>query len=507
MESTSTSNNHAQNYHPYFYLSESAAKNLLQYEYKGVDNSLIYKYILSPFANYLVNRITPTWLAPNLITLMGLAIMFIAYCITAFYYMTSPSSHTATTGIPATTPVTGNEYELALSQSQRAVVPNWVFAFNALAMLLYQTLDNMDGKQARKTLSSSPLGLLFDHGCDAINSIFGSQMWIAAMDLSVSTHPWAAFVCVFSPMTLFFIATWEEYHTHVLVLPIFNGPTEGLLLAVCTMLLSFFTHPHTFWHSTSLWDTYAPKIIDTSSSWTHVELLISITLIMTIREIIFKIYAVMFQPLSNGLSKLLSLLPFFTLVLLTLLIGYMDIPLMERNFTLFLHLISALFVEMVTSMMLDHLTKQPYTCFRLILIPYGILTGLVILHQQGFLVEETSTFYFTNNNINHILDMYVAIYTTMVLVYLFIKGRIIIHEICMILGIYCFDIVTPRGPDYTAVQAVLSIFNVDNHPTSSTSNHHQPTMISPNDTSSILLSLQYNTIGESTGVPSKEKVS
>ena len=31
-------------------------------------------------------------------------------------------------------------------------------------------LDNMDGKQARRTGSSSPLGMLFDHGCDALTT-------------------------------------------------------------------------------------------------------------------------------------------------------------------------------------------------------------------------------------------------------------------------------------------------------------------------------------------------
>jgi ethanolaminephosphotransferase len=30
----------------------------------------------------------------------------------------------------------------------------------------------VDGKQARRTNSSSPLGQLFDHGCDAINTNF-----------------------------------------------------------------------------------------------------------------------------------------------------------------------------------------------------------------------------------------------------------------------------------------------------------------------------------------------
>lgn len=35
---------------------------------------------------------------------------------------------------------------------------------------MYQTLDSIDGKQARRTNSSSPLGELFDHGCDAVSA-------------------------------------------------------------------------------------------------------------------------------------------------------------------------------------------------------------------------------------------------------------------------------------------------------------------------------------------------
>lgn len=31
-------------------------------------------------------------------------------------------------------------------------------------------LDNLDGKQARRTGTSSPLGLMFDHGTDALTT-------------------------------------------------------------------------------------------------------------------------------------------------------------------------------------------------------------------------------------------------------------------------------------------------------------------------------------------------
>ena len=37
-------------------------------------------------------------------------------------------------------------------------------------MFLYQSLDAIDGKQARRTNSQSPLGELFDHGCDSVSA-------------------------------------------------------------------------------------------------------------------------------------------------------------------------------------------------------------------------------------------------------------------------------------------------------------------------------------------------
>ena len=42
--------------------------------------------------------------------------------------------------------------------------PSWVYLLAAVCVFLYQTLDAIDGKQARRTGTSSPLGQLFDHG-------------------------------------------------------------------------------------------------------------------------------------------------------------------------------------------------------------------------------------------------------------------------------------------------------------------------------------------------------
>jgi hypothetical protein len=39
-----------------------------------------------------------------------------------------------------------------------------------IGLFIYQSLDAIDGKQARRTGSSTPLGELFDHGCDSVST-------------------------------------------------------------------------------------------------------------------------------------------------------------------------------------------------------------------------------------------------------------------------------------------------------------------------------------------------
>lgn len=144
----------------FFFLSPEAAKSLPNYQYRGQDLSLIYRYILSPIASFLVHQCTPRSVAPNSITLAGLVWMVASYGF-MWYYAPLVLQDDST-----------EEAEPSVS------LPRWIFLFNAIATLVYQTFDNMDGKQARRVGASSPLGLLFDHGCDAVNSLFGSANWM-----------------------------------------------------------------------------------------------------------------------------------------------------------------------------------------------------------------------------------------------------------------------------------------------------------------------------------------
>jgi ethanolaminephosphotransferase len=52
----------------------------------------------------------------------------------------------------------------------------------------YIILDNCDGKQARRTGSSSPMGMLFDHGCDAFVAMFNSYLLMRMF--SIGTDPY-----------------------------------------------------------------------------------------------------------------------------------------------------------------------------------------------------------------------------------------------------------------------------------------------------------------------------
>jgi ethanolaminephosphotransferase len=59
-------------------------------------------------------------------------------------------------------------------------LPSWFCAFMGVAFMGYMLCDNTDGKQARRTGSSSPLGMLIDHGMDSITAVINTML-ITAM--------------------------------------------------------------------------------------------------------------------------------------------------------------------------------------------------------------------------------------------------------------------------------------------------------------------------------------
>jgi len=60
--------------------------------------------------------------------------------------------------------------------SLKKEIPNVMYVLFAFFVFLGQTFDAIDGKHARKTNKSSPLGQLMDHGCDAFSNSFVAIM-------------------------------------------------------------------------------------------------------------------------------------------------------------------------------------------------------------------------------------------------------------------------------------------------------------------------------------------
>lgn len=50
-------------------------------------------------------------------------------------------------------------------------IPGWFCFLLGMSFFIYMLCDNTDGKQARRTGSSSPLGMLIDHGMDCVTSV------------------------------------------------------------------------------------------------------------------------------------------------------------------------------------------------------------------------------------------------------------------------------------------------------------------------------------------------
>jgi phosphatidylglycerophosphate synthase len=109
-------------------------------------------------------------------------------------------------------------------------------------MFGYQTLDNMDGKQARRTGTSSALGFLFDHGCDALNSFVSSVHVAACLGLGWDY----GIIILFNTFLPFFMQSWEHYFVGEFILPVVNGPSEGILVCV-GMLICSATFGSTWW--------------------------------------------------------------------------------------------------------------------------------------------------------------------------------------------------------------------------------------------------------------------
>ena len=164
----------------------------------------------------ILEKCVPLWLAPNLITLAGFSFILLPHLLTLVIY--------------------DNELE--------GRIDGWYCVFTGVCFFMYNTLDNIDGKQARRTGTGSPMGMLFDHGLDAATCALSNysffRMWQCGPGLP-------ALIQVMMSTIMAYYLFLEEYYIGKLVLGKFTGPDD---LGISLTLLCFFT---AYYGSEEMW--------------------------------------------------------------------------------------------------------------------------------------------------------------------------------------------------------------------------------------------------------------
>ncbi|VDK61804.1 unnamed protein product [Anisakis simplex] len=119
----------------------------------------------------------PTWIAPNVLTLAGFICVLIGHLVITYYdyYMDANTHYPSTIGCIYAFDNENRDSicsyrrqfckhpskkDILLNCHVEAAIPNWVWLFLAITFFAYYALDGMDGKQARRTGTSSPIGEL-----------------------------------------------------------------------------------------------------------------------------------------------------------------------------------------------------------------------------------------------------------------------------------------------------------------------------------------------------------
>jgi ethanolaminephosphotransferase len=86
------------------------------------------------------------------------------------------------------------------------------------------------------------MGMLIDHGCDAMTTFLftqtlGTIMGLGIVNLIIENAFWFVMIWLMAALP-FYLNTWEEYYTGELVLPVVNGVNEGTAMACFFMTLT-----------------------------------------------------------------------------------------------------------------------------------------------------------------------------------------------------------------------------------------------------------------------------
>ena len=190
---------------PYPHLTQEDKDYMVVYKCRGEDHGLLNNYVLNHVYDFVVEKVLPRWLAPNVLTLAGPvpAIIFACLCHMLPHEMTDPA--------------VGSTSWIVLNICA------------GLSVFWFLLMDNVDGKHARHIKWCSPLGDWLDHALDIVSylSIISSLCILSGLG---TTAAW-----FFSGITVltYAIVIWEAQLCGELIIHPIEACSEGMFLIGC----------------------------------------------------------------------------------------------------------------------------------------------------------------------------------------------------------------------------------------------------------------------------------
>ena len=325
------------------YIEDQYKEKLINYKYKGGDNSILCVYVINPFCNFIVEYF-PKWLAPNVITCSGFFFNLLNLIITTYY-----------------TGWKGGDY-----------IPPWACIACAISYTTYIILDYSDGKQARRLKASSPLGLLFDHGTDSCTTFYVS---IVTGSITYFNNINQYLIYYIPISCTFFLNTWEEYYVGELVLPIIHGVAEGTLYADIVYIISALYGKSFYLKEITVFNKYKLKYNEINA------LLIGFGgFLFSIKSFFGVLISMKKRKRIDAIKNTLIYILFATSLLSVV---FLNDSIIAREYPKFLILTYGFqFAKILGILQLSHILSSPYNAFRpVFLIPlFSLLIHSIIYY-------------------------------------------------------------------------------------------------------------------------------
>ncbi|XP_041103587.1 ethanolaminephosphotransferase 1-like [Polyodon spathula] len=340
----------------YQYVTPQQLAGFDKYKYSAVDTNPLSVYVMQHLWNWIV-KVVPLWIAPNLLTFTGFLMILLNYFLLSYYDWNFTSS--APGGIHA---------------------PNWVWGLSGFATFCAYALDSIDGKHARRTQSSSPLGELFDHGLDSwATSLFTLSLFSVfglATERQVTAYTLYSILCVI--LLTFLLSHWEKYNTGVLYLPWGYDISQITLTAV--YLLSAVVGVEA-WYRPLPFGYFFTDIL--------IAMVIGCCVFLSLPQTLYNIYQARKNKTLERNSTYEALLPLASPALLfTLLTAWVKLSaedILTKQPRLFLWMVGVTFSNVTCRLIICQMTNTRSEVFHWLLLPLAAIVSAV---STGVLVQS-----------------------------------------------------------------------------------------------------------------------